>query len=894
MRITGTLTLIALLFTGALAEVDLDAIGELWSTGARDSVFATLAVESRLALASGDSTRLARLLLLEGSYRAAIGDHRRGELVLKEVENLTIAIPDSVTLMSAVRWMSVVVGSQGRSVEAFELYQRLENLALALGDPRHEAWAHVGMAWDAWKRGDTVSSAFHYSRAADRFTGTDDVEGELWALNGLATVQTNQGNYEAALSSYQTSLARAREAGLPMAEAIALNGLGSLEYPLGLADRALLHFRDAAAIHEKHGYRREKIPALLNISMCLNSLGRTREARETLESALVTCREGGYADLEATVLVKMAESWAMAGRHGEAIESYREALLHGDRLRHALRINAYIGLSESLKHQGHYQEALLELDEASSLLKEAQLNWHKLRIIGKRGLLRVRLEEHRQALELFLDLAEQSQHAGIVEFRFHALSEAAGCLEAMAMPDSALHLYFEAARYWESERKLLLDPDWRERRGSRGRQIFTDLATLMIERGDLEEAFERLQYYKGRTLLERMLGPGKRYENRLDSSSAATVGLDEFRSTVLREDELFLDFYLGPEHLVIFAVDGLDLRVRLIPAGAELESRFRAYRDLIASVDRVDRRSLDLAGSHLFEELFGESGDFLGKHSKILVSPDGVLNLLPFQELPGGNHRAWIRVPSASILARIRSAGSENRDVARILAMSSALGPNSEKLAGAVNEVETLHRHFDHVTRWRMDEPGSDPGGVDLAGFNILHIAAHAKNDDQSPWQSMISFRPDSGIRAAEIADLKLDADLAVLSSCTSAGSAVLSGEGVLGLSSAFLSAGVPCVLATLWPVDDIATARFVELYYKALASGASCSDALQDAQAGMRTMEDTRHPFYWAGFVVIGEGGLRVELVPRPSWPVAFLSLGLVLLLLLVGGVRHLRFRYS
>ncbi|MBC8367037.1 CHAT domain-containing protein [bacterium] len=884
MRFSLVFFSLLLTATAAFGELDLTEVQELWTSGARDSAFAMLGAKSIVARAEGDSTSLARLLLQEGSYLAAIGDHRQSEALLKEVENLALALSDSTVLVSAIRWMSVAVGSQGRAQDARDLYHRLNEIAMLLNDRRHEAWSHVGLAWDAWRRGDNESSALHYSTAADLFSDTVDVEGELWSRNGLATVQTSCGEYESALESYRASLRRAEEAGLPMAEAIALNGLGSLEYPLGRADRALQHFRKAAAIHAESGYRREEIPALLNIAMCLNSLGRTREAADTLEQALETCIKGGYADLEATVLVKQAESSAMIGRHRSAIEYYRRALDRGDALRQGMRINAFIGISESLKVQGLYHEALRELDSASTLLQDTALNWHGMRILGKRAQIRVLLGQNREALVLFLNLAEESDRAGIVEFRFHALSEAAGCCEALSMPDSAFTLYSLSARVWESDRRLLLDPDWRERRGSSGRRIFTDLAKLMIAQGERIEAFERLQAYKGRTLLERMLGPGNLYEQQLLETGDEPVELSKFQKAVLREDELFLDFYLGPEHLLLFAIHQQGMDVRQIEGGEKLEARLRAYRELISTAGSVDAQSLAKAGSHIFKTLFGEFGEILGEHRKILVSPDGVLNLIPFQEFPGAEDRIWTRVPSATILARIRSMEYETSGAARTLALSSSLGEMGEDLPGAIREVEELERLYGHVTRRRMDDPLQDLGEPDLFGYDILHIAAHARNDDQSPWQSAIVFRPDSQLRAVDIAKLRLDAGLAVLSSCSSAGTGFLSGEGTLGLSSAFLSAGVPAVFATLWPVDDLATAHFVEHFYDGLASGEACNVALSSAQEILKSQVETQHPYYWAGFVLIGEGEGRLPLDRRSSWLLPILGFSLMLILLFVG----------
>jgi len=146
-------------------------------------------------------------------------------------------------------------------------------------------------------------------------------------------------------------------------------------------------------------------------------------------------------------------------------------------------------------------------------------------------------------------------------------------------------------------------------------------------------------------------------------------------------------------------------------------------------------------------------------------------------------------------------------------------------------------------------------------------VAAHAEIDDQRPWNSALVFgRPGSTVRlrAGEVAELDLQARLAVLTSCGSAGSTVLSGEGMLGLASGFLSAGIPTVLATLWPVDDREATRFCSRFYEALADGHPAAGALLLTQRWIRSREATAHPFHWAGYVLVGEGAQAVPLVER------------------------------
>jgi len=157
-----------------------------------------------------------------------------------------------------------------------------------------------------------------------------------------------------------------------------------------------------------------------------------------------------------------------------------------------------------------------------------------------------------------------------------------------------------------------------------------------------------------------------------------------------------------------------------------------------------------------------------------------------------------------------------------------------------------------------------------LKECDLLHLASHITIDDQHPWRSGILLNKggegeiDRYIRASEIAPLRLSARMAVISGCESAGGKVLSGEGVLGLTSAFLSAKVPVVISSLWPVDDSATASLMAEFYTYLSNGETAAKSLRLAQRRMMDDPRTRHAFYWAGFVVGGEGNVSIPLIRK------------------------------
>jgi hypothetical protein len=306
--------------------------------------------------------------------------------------------------------------------------------------------------------------------------------------------------------------------------------------------------------------------------------------------------------------------------------------------------------------------------------------------------------------------------------------------------------------------------------------------------------------------------------------------------------------------------------------------------------------------------LLAPCADLIARSRHVIVIPDGILNLLPFSylinvdmmrsaggETGGGveglscTMRTVSRAPAATVLAWLRESRGgvveSHRSGNRVLAVAGRFSDRGESLRGARREVDLLARRYSGVVTSFLNPDI-------LKEFDILHFAAHSTADDQSPWRSAIHLDTEddrTALRASRIAEYKLPAGLVVLSSCESAGGRILSGEGVQGLASAFLSAGVPSVVATLWPVDDRATVEFMNAFYEALQGGESVAASLACARSAVRGRSCTSHPFYWAGFVAIGEGALHVGLRAKPlrrllPWAVLILIPTVIWLVLSIG----------
>jgi len=148
-----------------------------------------------------------------------------------------------------------------------------------------------------------------------------------------------------------------------------------------------------------------------------------------------------------------------------------------------------------------------------------------------------------------------------------------------------------------------------------------------------------------------------------------------------------------------------------------------------------------------------------------------------------------------------------------------------------------------------------------LKNYDYIHFAAHGFIDENHPDLSSIVLTQnknsgeDGFLRAAEIFNLDMNADLVVLSACQTGLGKLVRGEGMVGLTRAFMYAGSPAVMVSLWSVSDFSTATLMGEFYRGLVKeNLSKTDALRKAQLTLLKNEKFSHPYYWAPFVLFGD----------------------------------------
>ena len=879
-------------FDSAFARAD-----GLLRRGAPDSVLLVVDPVVERYVAAGDAPNELRGRLHQAGGLALTGRLREAEATARRALELAGALEAPAAGRMARRWLGYALLGQGRSREAAAAYTTLRQDAEAAGDRREEAYARLGLAYLALGRGEAADARAEYERSVALFAAAAEPAMALDAQVGLARALGAEGRYADMRRLYEHILEQGERLGQARIVGYALNNLGSYEYQAGDPGRAVIYWNRALEARRGSSDPLATITPTTNLALARMALGEFDEARAALQGLLESCRAGGFGEQEALVLEQMATFERAYGRQAEARALWRQVLDTGAAAR-TVGLEAATGIIGSLVEDGRATQAASFADSLAGAQPAGAGPDLPAGLYLARAGAQAALGDHRQAL-LSARRARASFRADGFRTDELAALVAIGASERElgridpAWTDSALVHLREARHLWEEVRAVPRDPLWRERRGALATTIHMDLAGLLLEYpAELPpavraaRAFDALQGYKARTLLERRLGPDA--FTAPVTANEAPVTLERLQHDVLKRGEVLLDYYLGDRRTYVFVITDTGCRAVTLPSARALRGLSGLFLELVAlppASGAAAAPDYHPAARRLARELLTSCAPELTAAGNVLIAADGLLNRVPFEllPLPGadglalGEAHAVMRIPSATMLARLRAADRAGTDTERgrdgglcVLREGGVSGPDD--LRGAAREAGDLSRRFRRV---RDLEPAGEPQDGQwlqgAAGAAVLHVPAHSEVFDQRPWNSRIRVGANVDGRpwwlvSSHIAAARLDVPLVVLSSCSSAGGQALSGEGMLGLTGAFLAAGADAVVASLWNVDDAATALLMARFYDGLAAGHSVSVALAGARAALAADPATAAPAYWAGFVVVGDGASTVPVQMRSS----------------------------
>ena len=379
-------------------------------------------------------------------------------------------------------------------------------------------------------------------------------------------------------------------------------------------------------------------------------------------------------------------------------------------------------------------------------------------------------------------------------------------------------------------------------------------------------------------------------------AAAQPLSLADVRRSVIDDDTVLVEYMLGESDSYAWVVSRRGFRACRLAPRREIEDAARVARMAVAAKGTVAD-----AHGRLARLLIEPLGPMAAR--RLLIVAPGTLQQLPFAALPLGKAPLIARyevvlAPSASIVGAMRLASAGRRHATRAVAVfadpvfdagdprvsagaatqvihgasaGATRGLADEITRGGLVRLPFTRMEADAITAlapdtWKatdFDASLQAVAGPALADYRIVHFATHGVLDTRTPELSGLVFslvtrqgrRQDGLLRLHDLGRLHLNADLVVLSGCETALGRTVEGEGVVGLTRGFMLAGARAIVASLWRVDDQATAELMKRFYlEMLQNRLHPAAALAAAQRQMAATPEWGHPYYWAGLTMQGE----------------------------------------
>jgi CHAT domain-containing protein/tetratricopeptide (TPR) repeat protein len=779
---------------------------------------------------------------------------------------------NEATTLSNIGSAHYILGDLQKAVDYFAQALLLKR---ATGDRRGEAITLNNIGVTYWQLGENQKALEQYNKALAINRATGDRSSEFTTLHNIGTVNKSMGKLPEALDYCNQALVLVRAIGDRRSEGLTLQSIGGIYRLLGEMEKALSFLHQAQLLQSSVGDRREEAITLSQMGLCHSAMGKPEEARNHLEQALSLQRAIGDRSNESMTLQKIALVEKNRSRFDAARTQIEAALTIIESTRSQLT-SQQLRTSFFASRQAHYKfyiDLLMRMhrDQPSAGLDAEALQANER--ARARSLLEM-LKESRAGIR-------QGVEPGLLDRERDLHQQITTKAERLTRLLSSKHTE-EQATTAKKEIELLLN-DYREVESQIRAKSPRYAALTQPQPLSLKEIQEQV-LDQDTLLLEYSLGDECSYLWVVSQDSINSFELPK-RSEIEAAASKFGDLVTTYKN--------------------------RARQSQSKAATTLSRMLLEPARSLLGQKRLLIVGDGILQYLPFAALPEPVANRkITNKYQPLLVKHEVVSLPSASVLAVLRREVEGRKPATKAVAVLAdpvfqnddprlkQSGNNLERLADNLRPsnrtgdqvmeversaweagIENLQRlpysrkeaeaivaaspngqnlkavDFDASRRVAMSET--------LAEYRIVHFATHGLLNNQHPELSgiVLSLMDEKGqaqngfLRLHEVYNLKLPADLVVLSACQTALGKEVKGEGLVGLTRGFMYAGAERIVVSLWAVSDEATAEVMKRFYEGmLKRGMRPAAALRAAQLATWKSSYWEAPYYWAGFILQGE----------------------------------------
>ncbi|MBW4512464.1 MAG: tetratricopeptide repeat protein [Scytonematopsis contorta HA4267-MV1] len=807
---------------------------------------------------------------------------------------------------SALGNLGVACLSMGDYPKAIDYHKQSLKIAQEIKNRKGQgnALANLGLAY--WSMGDYPKAIDYQQRSLKIVQEIKDRQGEGKSLGNLGATYFRMGDYPKAIDYHKQSLKIFQEIKDRQGEGKSLGNLGLAYFRMGDYPKAIDYHKQSLKILQEIKDRQGEGKSLGNLGNAYSSMGDYPKAIEYYERTLKIAQETKDRQGEGNTLRNLGDYYSSMGEYLKAIDYQQQSLKIAQEIKDRQGEGQSLGnLSNTYWSMGDYPKAIEYDERRLKIAQEIKDRQGEGSALGNLGNVYFSMGDYPKAIDYQQRYLKIAQEIKDRKGEGTALNNLGLTYYKTGNLQLAESILFKSMEVWESLRGRLKDNNkitifdtqsstYRTLQQALIAQNKTNAALLIAERGRAR-AFVELLTAKLSSNPNKQLSTPPNIEQIKQTASAQNATLvqysiiyDKFKGggkSQVKESELYI-WVIKPTGAIVFKQ-------------VDLKNINKSLQEIVISA----RDSMGVRGSNMFDVavvtpspqdptqklkqlhklLIAPIADLLPKNpnERVIFIPQASLFTVPFPALLDEKGKYLIEkhtiltAPSIQVLglthqqklrnSKLKVAGQNALVVGNPTMPKIQLGDlkiNFSPLPGSEREANTVAKLLE--TQALIGDKANKAKVIEkMQNASTIHLATHGLLQDFKGFgvPGAIVVAPDStpkdGINglltASEILDMKLRADLVVLSACDT-GRGKITGDGVIGLSRSLITAGVPSVIVSLWKVNDNSTEFLMSEFYRNLLQNPDKAVALR--QAMLTTMKQQRfsNPLRWAAFTLIGE----------------------------------------
>lgn len=669
----------------------------------------------------------------------------------------------------------------------------------------------------AFSRGDTAKASSAYTQTLYLARQQKDTFLETAALGSLGLVATVQEHYDEAVDRNQEALQLSRSVGAQNSEARILGNLGWGYLELGDYDNARVLFEQAEEAARQTG----RISSQINWGINIGNVYLKQDKYDLAEAAYAKALELARSRDEKARIVECLENLAL--------------------------VNIEKGNTETAQKQSQ---------EIQILLKSVPDNYLALNESLIAGRIASSMSELELAEHFFRDVIQYPNVRKSLQWEAEARS--ARVYWSEGKKQKAEGAFLTSLGTVEEVRSSVTREESRLSFLSSSISFYGDYIDFLMSQNRSNDALEVAELSRARTLAD---GLGAR-------GTSLKLPLPNFQpqQTAQRLHATLFFYWLGQDHSYLWVISPAKTTWFKLAKASEIEPVVKAYRKAVLEIhDARDEGSSE--GKQLYSMLVEPAKKLIPAGSRVIVLPSESLYGLNFETLivPDPQPHFWIEDVtvttgnSLSLLASSATRAAPKEKSLFLVGDTESPGPAFPPLPQVRQEMKLVEKYFPQSQTKVLEGKQATPSaylGSNPERFSYVHFVTHGTASQTRPLESAVILSKEGDsykLYARDIVKHHLNASLVTISACNGSGTRAYSGEGLVGLSWAFLRAGAHNVIGALWEVSEASTPQLMDAFYGELFQDKDPATALRDAKLKLLHSADAdsvfKKPFYWAPF---------------------------------------------